>query len=289
MILILAHLQDRTAFAVAHLLATRHGADYVRTLTAEELAVEVGWSYRHTSSGIETELRMPDGDRLSDCRVGIVFNRLRQVSVPQFESGPRGDRDYAAAEIHALTLSWLSSLRCPVVNRPSVRGLAGADRSIAEWLLLAGRAGLPARRMRFTTNSKFFRIRDFTPLIPAAGSGLRSSAVFQEVLPALVAAGPALYLEPVNEEYRRVLVVGEQVFGKCQNELREPVLRLARISGCDLLEVIFARIRQPAETREGWVVAGVNQFPSVADDSEIAAIGSFLESESIELEESVCV
>jgi hypothetical protein len=57
------------------------------------------------------------------------------------------DREYVAAEMDAFLASWLTRLRCPVLNRPVATSLMGPNRSRERWLLLAASAGLrPAAR-----------------------------------------------------------------------------------------------------------------------------------------------
>lgn len=287
MFLILSHFHDETASSVANVLASRHGAQSVKTIPAEQLAAQVGWSHRHGKAGVETNLRLSDSDTVSSHQISVVFNRVRHVPVPHFESSSKADRDYAAAEIHALVLSWLSSVNCPVVNRASVRGLGGANRSLAEWLLLAGRAGLPTRRLRFTTNSRIFPSKDLEPFVPGAGAGLATPSGFQPVLPAVIGNSPALCLEPMNQDYRRVLVVGDDVLGEAAREFREPLLNLAKIADCQLLEVIFARGRN--SEKDSWVVSGIDQFPHGVDISEIAAIAGLLECAAGDLAKTVSV
>ena len=55
------------------------------------------------------------------------------------------DRSYAAAEMQAFLLAWLSSLECPVLNRPSPSNLGGPWWSLAQWVQRARRLGVAAR------------------------------------------------------------------------------------------------------------------------------------------------
>src|SRR4030095_4564992 len=47
-----------------------------------------------------------------------------------------------AAEMDAFLASWLTRLRCPVLNRPVATSLMGPNRTRVRWLLLAASAGL---------------------------------------------------------------------------------------------------------------------------------------------------
>ena len=53
------------------------------------------------------------------------------------------DRTYVAAEMTAFLCAWLSSLACPVFNRPTPCCLCGPPWGPERWLHAAVRAGLP--------------------------------------------------------------------------------------------------------------------------------------------------
>jgi hypothetical protein len=55
------------------------------------------------------------------------------------------DRVYAASEMQAFLLAWLTSLTCPVLNRPTTANLGGPAWHAAEWVRRARRLGFPAR------------------------------------------------------------------------------------------------------------------------------------------------
>jgi hypothetical protein len=85
--------------------------------------------------------RFQDGVEVDDTQVRGVVNRLGGFSVPP-AGVSSGDGEYAACERNALLLSWLVSLRCPVLNRPSPIGGVGGYRSLDGWRYLAQRTGL---------------------------------------------------------------------------------------------------------------------------------------------------
>ena len=285
MFLILAHAEDLTALQVRNALTERHGHTQVRMLTAEDLALSTQWFHQQEERQVKTLLRLADGLLLSSDSIKVVFNRLRYVTMPHFDTAKPVDRDYAVGEMFALLLSWLASLSCPVVNRVSVRGLGGAELGLAEWLLLAGKAGLPTRRLRFTTNSRLFFRKSFVPYVPSEGASLSKAESFQPALVPVLGQSPALFLEPVAEEVLRVLVVGNKTFPDVISELTGNCLRLARMSGCDLIECFFARpqpSRAIVDRGEEWTFCNANHFPHALDGREVAAIVEMLESKAKE-------
>jgi hypothetical protein len=64
-------------------------------------------------------------------------------------------------------------------------------------------------------------------------------------------------------------------------------LRLARMSGCDLLEVVFARSKDGA--RAAWMLSGANPIPVARGEQEVAAIVDLLESRAYASKERACV
>jgi hypothetical protein len=75
-------------------------------------------------------------------RIDGVLVRRPAVLAEELTSIHADDRDYAAAEINAFLVAWLSALDCPVVNRPSPRSLDGPGWSVHHWRAAATRAGL---------------------------------------------------------------------------------------------------------------------------------------------------
>ena len=120
----------------------RHKRQDVKLVSAEEIVYAPRWVHRLADSPVESEITLHDGTLIRGPETGVVFNRLQRVDMPQFAPA---DREYALMEMHALILSWLLSLPCPVINAPAPQGLAGADRSPLAWQYLAAKAGLPCK------------------------------------------------------------------------------------------------------------------------------------------------
>lgn len=108
-----------------------------RVVTTDEIVLAPSWRHQIEDGHARTELLLHYGSEICSDRIGVVFNRLRDVGMPNFTASKREDRDYATMEMFALLLSWLSALPCPVVNSPSPQGLAGATRHPALWLAMA--------------------------------------------------------------------------------------------------------------------------------------------------------
>jgi hypothetical protein len=137
--LVLAETGDDAAVWAAEGLAQR-GVRPVRVVSGQELATGTVWDHRVEGAGVRTQLRFSDGVEVGDAELRGVVNRLGGFYLPP--GGSSGDGEYAACEWNALALSWLVSLRCPVLNRPSPAGGLGGYRSLGGWRHLAHRAGL---------------------------------------------------------------------------------------------------------------------------------------------------
>jgi hypothetical protein len=189
-------------------------------------------------------------------------------------------------ELFALLLSWLASLPCAVVNPPSPRGLAGAERSPLEWLGLAARCGLPTRATRLTTNARAFARVGFercgnlagrslpSPRGLRAGGGVPAAELLRREVAIPPGPRPALYREPVGPDRRRVLMVGDRVLGAPSPWWAEACRRLAARSGCPLLEVVLvSTTRRP----DDWAVQEAGAFPHLSGGEAVGAIVELLE------------
>jgi hypothetical protein len=138
--LMLADTGDDAAVWAAEGLRHR-GVRPLRVVSGQELAASTLWDHRLDEGGVRTRLRFQDGLEVDDTQLRAVVNRLSGFSVPPAGVSPV-DSEYAACERSALLLSWLVSLRCPVLNRPSPASGPGGYRSLGAWRHLAQRAGL---------------------------------------------------------------------------------------------------------------------------------------------------
>jgi hypothetical protein len=123
--------------------ARRDGAD-VTAVTDTRLAFARRRSHRVDDDGATTAVTLEDGTLLDDETVTGVLNRLTAPPDAAWSAVPdEAERMYAAAELSAFTLSWLSGLRCPVRNRPDPSFLAGRPVEPIVALAAARAAGWP--------------------------------------------------------------------------------------------------------------------------------------------------
>lgn len=293
--LVLAHIGDDTAVEVALRLHRRVGPARVRMVTPEELVLAPSWAHAIDEAGVRTRIHLANGEVVGDPEPVAVFNRLRFATAIQFDEAATADREYATMELHALLLSWLASLPCPVVNRPSPRGLGGDDRTTLEWLRIASRAGLPVRAMRATTDGRGLAVANW-PSRPYAvrGSPDPGHAGDEVIIGAVVlprGRRPAVFAEALEPARARLLVVGDRVFADPILEADVAILEAGarRLAGaCDtaLLALTLARggvpsgvhhldpDREPPATT--WRVCGVDPFPEVRDRAGLDLVASLL-------------
>jgi hypothetical protein len=92
-----------------------------------------------------------DGEVIPVCSISGVLVRLAAVTEPELPMIVAEDRTYAAREMTAFLVYWLSSLPCPVLNRPAASGLCGPGWRSERWVLTAARLGLPVSPRRHQT------------------------------------------------------------------------------------------------------------------------------------------
>jgi hypothetical protein len=270
--LILAQYDDLVAKSVYDHLCDKHGPQSTRFLTADDLAIRTSWTLHQEGSMLRTEMRWSDGQQLSSDTITAVLNRLRFITVPQFVDASEADREYAVMEMHAFLLTWLAGLECSVVNRPNPRSLGGELRGTAEWLLLAARAGLPSRRMRFATSARRFPLSNFEAMVPIDGSGLVGQTTLVPTTKSILGNAPVHFMEPVGLEARRVLIIGEQSYGdNVDASLRNRCLELARASGVTLVEFTFF------VEGDKWIFCAANPFPAGLHENEVRKLVELLE------------
>ncbi len=135
---------DAVATWVTAGLSRLLGAEVLHITTAD-LAGAPRWTQHIGASGVATsDLHLPGRRALISTDVDVVYNRIVLPPRPPLDRVVVGDRDYATAELHACTLSWLASLGARMLNAPHPAALGGDPRGPLEWAVLALRAGLPA-------------------------------------------------------------------------------------------------------------------------------------------------
>lgn len=121
----------------------------VRLVTGEEIVYAPRIEHGLTSAGVTSVVTLRDGARLGPDLCGVV-NRLTSVPTWHLATSVEAEREYAVQELHAILTSMLAGLPGVVANRAVPRGLAGPVLRPAEWLVLAGRVGLPGVGFRST-------------------------------------------------------------------------------------------------------------------------------------------
>jgi len=277
---ILAHFGDDTAQRVYAAFRSRRKSDQVRLITSEELVLAPHWRHKLSQGTITSQVQLADGTWIIPDPGDLIFNRLQAVKMPQFEIASREDQNFAAQEMYALWLSWLSSLPCAVVNSASPRGLSGQNRSPVEWLMLAARAGLPVRGYAFTSDPRHFPTRYGNPSRRLAGLDNRRMASYETITRPIVSRQPLIDLEPISKDQEVVLLAGDRTVGKLTEPFGVPLRRLGELAGCDLLQATFARVGSPKpypNDTPDWRILGVTAFPVVHDLAGINAIVEALE------------
>jgi len=136
--LVLCEPEDEAAGWAADGLRAR-GLDPLEVVAPRALIRSGGCTHELGRGGATFTIGLPDGRTVASDAVRGVLNRAMSVGAP---ASAGSDGAYIAAELHALMLSLLGCLGPRALNRPSGYELAGAWRSVAEWSVLATRAGL---------------------------------------------------------------------------------------------------------------------------------------------------
>ena len=157
-------------------------------------------------------------------RIAAVLCRLHQVEPADLPQLHAEDRAYAAIEMTAFLRAWLSQFPGRCCNRPSAVSLAGPAWHPVHARWLAAQQGVPVVAG------------------PLAHDG--------RALERLASATP--------------MVVGEHVLGASDDTMAAHALRLARATGCGLLELRFVH-------DQGWKLLWM-QSCSPMDDRQAAAL-----------------
>lgn len=201
MIVVLAHDRDAPARRLVETWAT-HDA---RLLTPADLS-RTGWTHHLGDTG--PEVAVVAGQPVSVASVTGVVTRIPGITPDDLSHVVEADRPYVAAEMTAFLTAWLTSLPCPVINRPATSSLMGAPHASEGWAAIAARAGL---RLPWT----------------------------RRVFPA-----PAEIVWPI--EVVTVSVLGDRCFGEVDPALAAQACRLGATANVELLAVMFSHPRADA-------------------------------------------
>lgn len=200
MIIVVASRHD----TAARRLATRWAAHGATLLTTEDLAAP-GWRWSF-GEGVSSGTVGLDSVSVSDHQITGVVTRLPHVFEHELPFIADADRGYVAQEMNAFLLGWLTSLSCPVLNRPTPISLLGVGWRPQQWRLAARRAG-------FEVAPQVPRTRSFTSESPW-------------------------------DVGRRVLVVGDRVVDSPDDALCNSARSLARDAGVELLSIDLVFVDQ---------------------------------------------
>ena len=199
MIVILASAHDATAYKIV-----AEWAPWGAVLcTPADLSLP-GWCHYVGAPG--KAVAVVDGQRVPASAIAGVLVRLPSVRPEFLTHIATADRDYAASEMTAFLIAFLSALPGNVINRPSAGALCGPAWRQEQWIRVASRHGIPVygRQRRI---------------------GLSTPA------------------DPLPEVTHEICVIGDRVFGTHDPALTSWAQVLANASGVGLLSLGFTHHR----------------------------------------------
>ena len=200
----------------------------LRLMTPADLS-RGGWEFRPFAAG---GTAVADGEELATDDICAALVRLPWVSEHDLPRIDAADRAYASAEMTAFLTAWLSSLRCPVLNRPTTTCLAGPLWRPERWARLAASIGLPVE-----------------PVRRRAGTGPRPGR------PAVLAPGAVV-----------ATVAGSRCIGVDEPAVAARLVRLARMAGASVLTVHLS-----GGDRAGRLLAA-SPWPDLSVDDVLDAV-----------------
>jgi len=135
-LIVLAHRYDQGARE----LVSRWSANGARLLTSADLSLS-GW--RHYSDATAESTAVVGGRVVPVAEITGVLTLLPGIFDQELIDIVPSDRSYVAAEMTAFLLCWLSTLRCPVINRPTPTCLSGPYWRQERWVSAAAGLGIP--------------------------------------------------------------------------------------------------------------------------------------------------
>ena len=209
MLVVLAYRHDAAARALVE--RWRTAGECCALLTCEDFA-RPGWVY--VAGNPAAGSADIDGQVIATSDIRAVVIRMPAVGEAELGHLHQDDRRYAASEIQAFLLAWLSSLPCPVLNRPSPSNLGGPWWSLGQWVQRSRRLGIRARPVT-------------------------ERVVFATDAPAIIERrvdGSSLPVDVVGD---RAFLAGGREPGASEVALADAAVSLARDAGVELLRVYF--------------------------------------------------
>jgi len=199
MIIVFAQEHDESAKSLVRRWKDR-GA---RLMVPADLS-RAGWSC--TSRDPTSSHCVIEGVRHDSSEIQGVLVRSPAVMASDLPHIAASDRSYVASEMTAFLVYWLTSLRRPVLNRPTPRSLCGPGWYPEHWTYYAARAGLRVRPM-----SRSIRLTSIDPPCWPRHS----------------------------EPFAELTVVGQASFGNAAPDLAAKALALAAAADVDLVKFRF--------------------------------------------------
>lgn len=222
MLIIVAARNDMSARE----LAARWSAQDAVVLTPAGLS-QRGW--RHQLGSPENSAAVVGGRVVAPGQITGVLTRTWGVDTDELTHIIPEDRQYVTMEMTAFLLSWLTSLDCPVVNRPTPSCLSGPGWRNEQWVRRAAQLSIPVR------------------------SVTRRTVLGQEP------AAAHFYQNTVA-----VSIVGTRSFGEADERLHLHARLLADSAGVELLVAYFSSAQADAELVGASVWVDV-RVPEIAD------------------------
>lgn len=219
MIVIFASSYDTSAAS----LAAKWAANNASLLTCDDLS-RAGW--RHYLGSEEKSTAVISGRVVPVAEILGVLIRWPGVFAQELTQIQDADQNYVAGEMMAFLISWLTTLSCPVINRPTPLNLTGPAWRPEQWTHAAARLGIPVHTMHRHVGNNANEQR-----------------------------GDDLFSSPVS-----VTVAGERCFGNVDEDLFRQARRLAEAANVSLLKVYFSG------PEPGAFFAGTDLIPELTDE-----------------------
>lgn len=200
MLVILASIFDESAKRLVELWGSLNAC----VLTCKDISV-AGWSHYLSDSSLSTAVI--NGEKISNDQIDGVLTRLPYVTETELPHIMNHDRSYVAAEMMAFLVSWLSCLKCPVLNQPTPLCLLGPNWSLEQWIYAAAQIGIPVRSICSQSSQANTRH-----------------------------TSDDLQLVTVN-------VIGDHCYGALDDKMAKQSLSLTRAAGVDMLSIHFTTSR----------------------------------------------
>ena len=136
MILVLASQHDEAARG----FTDRLSAGRAVMMTCQDFLTE-GWRFYPDSP--HESVAVAGGNKIRREAISGVLTLRPCVLEQELTPVDPLDRHYVCAEINAFLIAWLSSLSCPVLNRPTTTSLSGPNWRPERWLAEAAKLGIP--------------------------------------------------------------------------------------------------------------------------------------------------